>query len=90
MGAATAAATGHFSDGTVLQLHAMHGTTTTATTTMCVCVCLCKSATMAGCCGWYKYNYNNNNNRLVVFCARPLSPLSVVCSFALFVVCVCV
>lgn len=38
MGAATAAATGHFSDGTVLQLHAMHGTTTTATTTMCVCV----------------------------------------------------
>lgn len=40
MGAATAAATGHFSDGTVLQLHAMHGATTTATTTMCVCVCL--------------------------------------------------
>lgn len=39
MGAATAAATGHFSDGTVLQLHAMHVTTTTATTTMCVCVC---------------------------------------------------
>lgn len=37
MGAATAAATGHFSDGTVLQLHAMHGTTTT----MCVCVFVC-------------------------------------------------
>lgn len=51
---------------------------------VCVCVCLCKSATMAGCCGWYKYNYNNNNNRLVFFLRAPA--LSVVCSCALFVV----
>lgn len=55
---------------------------------VCVCVCLCKSATMAGCCGWYKYNYNNNNNRLVFFLRAPaLSSLSCLllrslCSFA--------
>lgn len=88
MGAATAAATGHFSDGTVLQLHAMHGTTTT---TMCVCVCLCKSATMAGCCGWYKYNYNNNNNRLLFFTRAPaLSSLSCLLLRSLCSVRVCV
>lgn len=40
-----------------------------------VCVYV-KSATMAGCCGWYKYNYNKNNNRFTLFfCAGSLSSL---------------